>query len=400
MAEGRETGLERLVRLAHDHLGMGVVCVSEFARGKQVYRAVAGDAASFGITLGDGPVLGDTYCALMVEGTIPNVVQDAAADTRVCGLATTASARIGAYVGVPLYLPDGELYGSLCGLSHHVEDDLNARDAKFLSLLGEFIADELATERRLSIQREALQQVLETRDVQMALQPVVDLLTGRCTSMEALARFPRHLGTPDVVFAQAQEVGLHTQLETLAVAKALDLLPALGPHQSLAVNLSPDVALQLMPLIEADRPLDRVILEITEHAAVENYALIRDQVRPLRERGLRLAIDDAGSGFASLRHIVELEPDIIKIDRALITGIDTDGARRSVLTSFVLLALDIGATVVAEGVETRGELAAAATLGVDAAQGYLIGRPSSDAADISRWAHSESLLGDALHGPY
>lgn len=400
MAEDRETGLERLVRLAHDHLGMGVVCVSEFARGKQVYRAVAGDAASFGITLGDGPVLGDTYCALMVEGAIPNVVQDAAADTRVCGLGTTASARIGAYVGVPLYLPDGELYGSLCGLSHHVEDDLNARDAKFLSLLGEFIADELATERRLSHQREALQQVLETGDVQMALQPVVDLLTGRCTSMEALARFPRHLGSPDVVFAQAQEVGLRTELETLAVAKALDLLPALGPHQSLAVNLSPDVALQLMPLTEADRPLDRVILEITEHAAVENYALIRDQVRPLRERGLRLAIDDAGSGFASLRHIVELEPDIIKIDRALITGIDTDRARRSVLTSFVLLALDIGATVVAEGVETREELAAAAALGVDAAQGYLLGRPSSDAADISRWAQSESLLGDALRVPY
>lgn len=391
-----EGAVERLVRLAQDHLGMDVVYVAEFSGGKQVYRALAGDAESFGLKAGDGHALDGSYCALMTEGQIPNVIPDSAADARVRHLPSTSQLRIGAYVGVPLYLPDGELYGTFCGLSHGAEADLNPRDAKFMSMLGEFVADQLAEGRRLSEQRGAIREVLETQNMQMALQPVVDLTTGRCVSMEALARFPTGLGSPDVVFAQAEEVGLRVELETLAVAKAIELLPALAPDQSLAVNLSPDIALLLMARTEHDRPLHQLTLEITEHAAVENYAEIREQIAPLRERGLRLAIDDAGAGFASLRHIIELRPDIIKIDRALIAGIDRDAGRRSALTTFVLLALDIGGSVVAEGVETRAELATVASLGVDAAQGYLLARPSTDPAEIERWSCSTTLLSEAL----
>lgn len=393
-----EGGVDRLVRLAHDHLGMGLVYVAEFTGGNQVYRAVAGDAASFGVGVGGAHPLDGSYCPLMTTGEIANVIPDSAENARVQALSATSDMGIGAYVGVPLYLPNGDLYGSLCGLSHAPEGDLNARDAKFLSLLGEFLGEELAEERRLGQQRQAVRHVLDTNAIQIALQPVVDLLTGRCVSMEALARFPS-MGAPDVVFAQAEEVGLRAEVETLAVRKALELLPVLEGDQSLAVNLSPDVALHLMPRTAIDQPLHQLTLEITEHAAVENYAEIREQVRPLRERGLQLAIDDAGAGFASLRHIIELQPDIIKIDRAIIADIDRDPGRRSALTTFVLLALDIGGKVVAEGVETRQELATVASLGVDAAQGYLLARPSTDPTDFARWASSTTLLSDALARP-
>lgn len=373
---------------------MGVVYVAEFSEGKQVYRAVAGDAASFGISQGQGHSLDGSYCPLMVRGDIPNLIPDSAGDLRVRDLEATEALGIGAYIGVPLYLPNGDLYGSFCGLSHSAQGDLNERDGKFMAMLGEFVAEELAEERQLARDRDAIRDLIDQQDFRIALQPVVDLLTGQVLSVEALSRFAAPFPSPDVVFAQAARAGLAVELETVAVGKAVELLPALVPEVSLAVNLSPDVALELMPQTEDDRPLDRLILEITEHAAVENYAQIREQIRPLRERGLRLAIDDAGAGFASLRHIVELSPDIIKVDRALVASIDTDAARRSAVGTFVRLALDVGGIVVAEGVETREELDTVASLGVDAAQGYLLARPSTDMTEVARWS-SAPLLQDA-----
>lgn len=396
--------LYRVVELAQRHLDMDVAFISSFGPGRHVYRAVAGDAASFGLEVGHGPPADETYCSLMVNGTIPNLIPDSSADERVRHLAVTSEGPVGAYVGVPLRLPDGSLYGSFCCLSHRAQPDLTGRDVKFMTMLAELLEEELAQQTRLDQQRLDLDQVLASGDVTMALQPVVDLLTGRCTSLEALARFPAPIGSPDVAFATAEQVGLRSQLETLAASKALALLPLLAPDQALAINLSPDVALELAASMSCrDLPWSRLILEMTEHAAVESYAAIRNRLQPLRERGLRLAIDDAGAGFASLRHIVELRPDIIKIDRSLIDGVVHDLARRSVVTNFVLLALDIGAVVVAEGVETQAELETVSALGVDAIQGYLIGRPSSDAADLARWMSGTALLPTAgacpLPGP-
>jgi EAL domain-containing protein (putative c-di-GMP-specific phosphodiesterase class I) len=387
-----EGHIDRLVRLAHEHLGMEVVCVAEFTGGKQVYRAISGDAASFGMKLDDGPRLESTYCSLMVDEKIPNVIPDSSQDSRVRDFPPTQSAGIGAYVGVPLYLPDGELYGSFCGLSHTPETNLNARDVHFMTLLGAFVADELAKDRRRRTRHQAISDILTTSDLQIALQPVVHLQTGRCLGMEALARFPGDR-RPDEVFDSADRVGLRHELETLAAVEAFARLRLLGEDQVLGINLSPNVAYALAPRgAPADRPLHRLMLEITEHAVVDNYPMIRKRLQPMRERGLRLAIDDAGAGYASLRHVIELQPDIIKIDRSLITGIDNDQARRSAVTTFVLLALDIGAQVLAEGVETLAELDVVTSLGVDAAQGYLLGRPSTDLEQIARWATAPTLL--------
>lgn len=384
-----QDGVERVVHLAQEHLGMDLVLVAEFTGGRQVVRAAAGDLSAFAVSPGVSTCLEDTFCAMMVDGLIPNVIPDTGQEMQLRDLAT--SAAIGAYIGVPLYLPDGELYGSFCSLSRKPASDLTGRDGKFMAMLGELLGEQLAADRELRERRALIEQVLRTSDLAIALQPVVDLVTGRCLSMEALARFRSPLESPAAVFAQAEQVGLRLELETMAASQAMSLLPSLVAPQCLAVNLSPDVGMHLLPRA-AELPLDRIILEMTEHAAVTDYARVRALVQPLRDRGLRLAVDDAGAGYSSLRHIVELRPDIIKIDQALVAGIDQDPARRSALTTFVLLALDIGALIVAEGVETLAELRTLADLGVDAVQGYLLARPSTDAADIARWARAKTLL--------
>lgn len=117
-----------------------------------------------------------------------------------------------------------------------------------------------------------------------------------------------------------------------------------------------------------------------------SYAKLKERLRRRRELGLRLAIDDAGAGYASLKHVVELEPDMIKIDRSLIHGSATDRARRSAISAFVALAADTGAIVIAEGVELPDDLAAVRDLGVDAAQGYLLGRPTGNRRNNTRWS--------------
>jgi EAL domain-containing protein (putative c-di-GMP-specific phosphodiesterase class I) len=138
--------------------------------------------------------------------------------------------------------------------------------------------------------------------------------------------------------------------------------------------------------------LARVTVEITEHAAVAGYDDIRRALAPLREHGVRLAVDDTGAGYASFNHVLRLRPDIIKLDRSLLTDINIDPARRAFVTAIVLLALELDATVTGEGVETQEELDTLLTLGVEHAQGYYLARPDIGPATWQSWA-TRSWLG-------
>ncbi|NUU33064.1 EAL domain-containing protein [Arthrobacter sp. C9C5] len=373
--------IERVLELARTHLQMDVSFLSEFTAGKQIYRAADGEAESFGIILGDGPDLPTTYCQKMVAGDIPHAVPDSLAEPLVCALDTTLERRIGSYIGVPLRLSDGSLYGTFCCLGHNAES-LSARDVGFMSMLAELLVEELDSQQRLARERAPIAGILAAEAVTIAYQPVISLRDGRRLGVEALSRFP--VGAPDIVFRTAHTVGLGVELEALAVRHAVAVLPRLVAGQYLAVNLSPAGVFELSARADlwARIDLSRIVLEVTETVAVQCYEALRRSLAPLREQGVRLAIDDAGAGYASLHHIVELEPDVIKIDRSLIHGMATDHSRRSAARAFVALAGDLGAATVAEGVETSFDLDAARELGITAAQGYLLGRPSTDPADL------------------
>lgn len=142
------------------------------------------------------------------------------------------------------------------------------------------------------------------------------------------------------------------------------------------MNLSAEAVLApgTLELLTAVAP-ERIVVELTEHSEVTDYAALTRRLAALREAGVRLAVDDTGAGFASLRHILQLHPDLIKLDLALTRDVDTDPARRALAAALVTFGDEIGASVVAEGVETSGELTVLRDLRVDAAQGYYLGRP-------------------------
>ncbi|MCW2498994.1 MAG: hypothetical protein JWN87_670, partial [Frankiales bacterium] len=391
--------VERILELARRHLDMDAVHISQFTDGQQVHRAVGGDAGSFGLVAGSANALDAGYCHRMVCGEIPQVIPDTAAEEGVCDLPVTTAAGLGAYIGVPLRLSDGTMYGTFCCLSHNERPDLDSRDLGFMQMLAALLVDDLDVQHTAQQRRQGLTDIVRAERVTMALQPIVDLSTGRCAGFEALARFPAPAGPPDTVFALARETGLDLDLQLMTARRALAVLPLLGPGQRLGVNVTPDIAVLLAgSAIFEDVPVEHLVLEITEHQAVESYAELREQLEPLRARGLQLAIDDAGAGYASLHHIVELRPDIIKIDGSLVNGLASDAARRSAVLSLVLLGQELGAAVVAEGIETHADLAAARSLGVGAAQGYLLARPSTDPGDHAYWAAGPDLLAAASAG--
>jgi PAS domain S-box-containing protein len=280
---------------------------------------------------------------------------------------------------VPLVV-DGQVRGVLEAGS--ADPDAPDRLALRLPALVEFAGIAAAVlgaslvERAASAEvRKRITDILARRAFRPVFQPIVDLDRGVPIGFEALTRFAD--GTPpDQQFRAADSVGLRLRLEAATLRAALQAAPGLPEAAWLSVNVSPAFVLAGEPLRtilrETERPL---VLEVTEEERIADYPAFRAALATLGS-GLRLAVDDAGAGFASLRHISELRPALVKVDRALVAAIDGDPVRQALLAGLRHFADATGCILVAEGIETDGELAALRTLGVQFGQGYLLGRPA------------------------
>ncbi len=365
--------IERILSLARAALDMDVAVVGAFD-GDFIVQAVDGENEWFDLEVGSRiPV---------EQGDLPTLVHDAVADVRTADLPITRESGIGAYIGVPIRLWDGTLYGTLCCLSRSPEPSLNVRDVRFLRVLAEIVADQVDREqlesekRRLEWSR--IRGVLDRDDIDVEFQPVFDLDDCTIVSLEALARFwTEPMRSPSVWFAEATEVGLGVELELAAIRSALQRLDEFPPGVAIALNVSPTTALDSRFGELLVGVADRVVIEITEHAQVDDYDALRTALAPLRERGAQLAIDDVGAGFANLRHILRLAPDLVKLDLSLTQEISGDPAREALASSLVGFAEGVGASIVAEGISSDEDLALLRALGVDYGQGFHFARPSA-----------------------
>jgi EAL domain-containing protein (putative c-di-GMP-specific phosphodiesterase class I) len=220
-----------------------------------------------------------------------------------------------------------------------------------------------------------VQAVLAAYGVRLALQPVVNLRAGTIVGCEALSRFGGRVPT-DRWFKAASKHGHGDELERMCLAAALTLLPTLPVEQFLAVNVSPAALADITVMRLLDQAdLHRVVVEITEHEAVEDYDLTRAALDLLRASGARIAVDDTGAGFASLRHVLMLQPDIIKLDIGLTRDVDVDRRQQALVRAVTAFAGEVGATVLAEGVETQQQLETLREIGVQLGQGWHLGVP-------------------------
>jgi EAL domain-containing protein (putative c-di-GMP-specific phosphodiesterase class I) len=384
----RLTSVDALLQLAKDQLGMEVAYLGTFeaATGQQRVRNLLAPSA-VPLAVGQFQSLEDTYSKAIVDGRMNPVVPDTSKDPLARALPMTRRLAVGAHVGVPLHRRDGRLYGSLGTWSAQPDAALRERDAEVLRAIGTVVMDLVDIEDRTEQDRHKM---LDRMDRLMAnggpgvVFQAVHALEGLTTvGVEALSRFPAGSGRPDEWFTSATRAGVGLELELAAVRNALTILPALRGF--LGINVSPRtlVSPAFGRLVTA-LPLRSIVIEITEHEAVDDYDALNEVLRPWRERGLRIAVDDAGAGFASMRHVLTLVPDFIKLDISLVRGIDTDPAKRALAGALAAFAQKIGSSVIAEGIETAPELSCLRGLRVQFGQGYHLSLPGPLADEMRK----------------
>ncbi len=320
-----------------------------------------------------------SFCQAILDGRLPAVITNVAKLPEAKRLPAARFPRIRSFVSVPVRLSDGELYGTFCAAGFTADRELCARDQALMEVLASAAATMIepgVRERRCTDEiRARLDPLIAAGGPSVVLQPIVALADGARVASEALSRFPAEWGkAPDVVFHEAAGVGLGLDLELLAVERALDHGRTVSGY--VAVNLSPDSLFDPRThALLSTVPPERVVVELSEHEPVEDYDRLVAALAPHRARGVKLAIDDVGAGFSSLRHIVVTAPDIIKLDRSIVAGAGADPVLATLIRSLVDFAKGLGATLVAEGVETVQDALVLRDVGVHLAQGWLFARP-------------------------
>ncbi|SHF29827.1 EAL domain, c-di-GMP-specific phosphodiesterase class I (or its enzymatically inactive variant) [Kaistia soli DSM 19436] len=373
--------LQFAIAAIREHLGMKIAYVSTFEGDLTVMRAVDAPGFEHLIKVNDSASLYAVYCRHILAGNLPELITDTSEFPLAMSLPLTEALPIGSHISVPLRDRNGVAIGMFCCLSPQPNSSLSQRDLQvmrvFADIIGEQVITELGLKRSARKRDDLIDGVIADRMFTAVFQPIWSLQTRRPVGVEALSRFSAMpYRSPDAWFADAVAAGRGVDLELEAVRVALPALRTLPPDLYLSVNASATtIRSGRMMDVLADLPLGRIIVELTEHEVVEDYDALVAALVPLRQAGLRIAIDDAGAGFASLQHILRLQPDIIKLDMSLTRSIDVDPARRALATAMVTFARETGATLIAEGVETRGECEALIGLGVQNAQGYFLGKP-------------------------
>ena len=358
-------------------------------RGDEVLRMVG--KALKKVVRGDDDLvarLGGDDFAILVPGADPGMARDIAERARDAidrtlpnNLFFTISAG---YVCYPQHTKDEnltELATSALTLAKKQGGDRSQRYDKAQ-------AQELPTVREQRMEIEALLQ--DPHSITPVFQPLVELTTGRVVGYEALSRFAA--GSPEKWFNQAHACGLSAELEGAAIRAALE--HGNRPEGTyLSLNCSPSAISSGRVRSILPENLEQYVIEITEHELASEDGSLEQGLLELRGRGARIAVDDAGAGYAGLNQVMRVTPDIIKLDRSLIERVHADSAKAALIEFFVVFARRVGADVCTEGIETLEELRALIDLGVGYGQGYLLSRPAEPWAQVTPDLQRKLALG-------
>jgi predicted signal transduction protein with EAL and GGDEF domain len=279
-----------------------VAYVSEFVGDRAVLRQVDAPGLEALAKVGDSHSLDDVYCRHVLEGRLPEIIADTSAEPFAMALPVTQAVPIGKHMSVPIRLADGRAYGMFCCLGRTADRSLHERDLQMMKAFADLTAFEINRDleaKKATEEKQArIASMIARAELSIVYQPICDIGTGRAVGLECLSRFSGSPSRPpDRWFAEAAEVGLGAGLELTAIRAALSALPAFPEDIYLAVNVSPATILSSeLPDALADLPAGRIVLEVTEHAQVADYDQLRGALAPLRSRGMRLAVDDAGAG--------------------------------------------------------------------------------------------------------
>lgn len=373
--------IQRMLKTLRTHVGLQVAFVSQFKDGNQWYRFVDSVLANPNIEVGSFTALENTYCMRVADGRIPALIPDTLALDETRNLDATKEANIGSYISAPIRFSDQTVYGTLCCVGTEANPTLADRDLSVVKMMADLLGERLEREALVELEetakRKRVQEVLDNELLSLVYQPIVHTDGIEIAGYEALMRVGANDVSPAAWLKMAHGVGLGGDLERMAARMALESLDGLSKSQFLSINMSPEVLVEPLSLqLFFSYPLESVVIEITEHAEVHDYPSLVLALESLKAAGAKIAIDDAGAGYASFNHILQIRPDIIKLDMSLTTFLSTDLARQALVRAFIYFATVSGSKLIGEGVEYRADADMLFKLGVQYGQGYFFATPN------------------------
>lgn len=357
-------------------IGADLVAIMLIDPGRTL-RALASSAAEGGVAPIIAQEMPPARAAHVIDRTLAGPWIELPAEVAFAGDGSQHWTACTAYA--PIHADGGTVVGVLLAASFG--PGYRERVTGWLPLVSDFagVASALLTPhlragRVAADERDRLAAIISDRQFVSVFQPIVEMKSREVTGYEALTRFGDE--PPNVVFARAAAIGLGVDLELACLRASIDAGAGLPKTSWLSLNVSPELVTTGSRLRELVAGSERnLILELTERMAITDYEGMRAAIQSLGP-SVQLAIDDAGAGYASLRHIIELRPSVVKLDIGLIRGCDADPIRQAMIAGIVHFANEIGCTLVGEGVETPEEAETLTELGVRMGQGYLFARPA------------------------
>jgi EAL domain-containing protein (putative c-di-GMP-specific phosphodiesterase class I) len=329
---------------------------------------------------GDHNANDNSLCWLVIQGKLPERVNDVSLYENAACLPVVDQLNVRSHFSVPLYRRDGRVHGSLCCFSYRPRPDIGEHDMRIIRSVAAIVSDQI--EGRIELEERSeeagreITRLMADDDIAIIHQPIYDLTDWHLIGFECLMRQKANpIRSPLDVLERAREAGKTLELEVHIARTALATLDPAHPERFIAINVSPTtlVSDDLAALIPEGLE-SRLVIELNQYEAVLQQAALKQAIQAWKARAW-VAVNSVGASFASLQALLDLEPDIVKIDRDLLGGLASDPNRRALVKALVQFAAETGITLIAQGVETREDLQALHELGVRFAQGYILGKP-------------------------
>ncbi|GAA0199143.1 hypothetical protein GCM10009123_03090 [Kangiella japonica] len=375
--------VQKLLNSLREHLNMEVAFLSKFINGKRRFQVIS-QINNSNIEVGAEDTLCESYCYNIVQLSLPQIIKDTKDYKITSDLEITKKLNIGSYIGVPVVLSDGRVYGTLCVFKGVADSQLNQKDLAYVRVIADLSATIIEIQKSSasidSDLKDNIRKVISNGSLLVKLQPVVNLKNGEIIGYEVLSRINQGKWAPQKFFESAVYAGLSEEATNKVLELAQETLSKLPSNTNLSVNITPDLLTNnsfMSSLASSGLSLERLVLEITEHSLIDDYNVVTKILAPLREKGLRIAVDDAGAGYSSLRHVIALKPDFVKLDMTLTRDIHSDKTKQALMKALMSFAKERKFELVTEGIETIKELRVLQSIGVRAGQGYLFDKPQS-----------------------
>lgn len=369
-----------MIETLRAHLDMDVAFVSrQIGNTHRIFTHVAARGIA-PLASGDHNPNENSLCWLVIQGKLPERVTDTSHYEAAACLPITDAINVRAHFSVPMRRRNGEIHGSLCCFSYRPRPDIEERDMHMIRSVAQIVSDQIESRIELEERGEDAAAEIARLIVDDALtiihQPIYDLTDWHLVGHECLMR---HKASPEVsakaLLDQARAAGRTLELELHIARKALATLDPEHSERFIAINVSPEtLSSPALGQVIPEGLASRLVIELNQQDAAEQHGSIKEAIRVLKERAW-VAVSSEGLGFSGLQALVDLGPDIVKIDREFLGGVATDSARRALVKALVQFATDTGVTLIAQGVETREDLQALRELGVRFAQGNILGKP-------------------------